>query len=46
MPWIALTTAGVVLTGGGLLSRFLWKSFTNPEARRRDLEDRVRNWLP
>jgi hypothetical protein len=45
-PWLAFAAAGAILIAGGLISRALWNKFTDSEGRRRELEDRVRNWFP
>lgn len=45
-PWLSGGSAALIMISGAILSRIVWAKYTDPETKRRELEDRVRNWLP
>ena len=44
--WLGVGSATLIMIVGGIVSRILWNRWTGPEAKRQELEDRVRNWFP
>jgi hypothetical protein len=42
-PWACVAVFIAVSTLSGIIARALYQRFTDPETKRRDLEDRVRN---
>jgi hypothetical protein len=41
--WIAMGVMAGIFTVGAIVERIVWHRFADPETRRLDLEDRVRN---
>ena len=44
-PWVAFGLIAAIFLSSAIAGRAVWNRFTDPETRRRDLEDRVRNWF-
>jgi hypothetical protein len=42
-PWVATGVIVGIFILSAIIERAVWHRFTDPETRRRDLEDRVRN---
>jgi hypothetical protein len=42
-PWIAAAVIAGILILSAMTERVVWHRFTDPETKRRDLEERVRN---
>jgi hypothetical protein len=45
-PWLAGGAAALIMIVGAIVSRIVWNRCTDPETKRQELEDRVRNWYP
>jgi hypothetical protein len=39
-------SATLTIIVGAIVSRLVWNRYTDRETKRRELEDRVRNWFP
>jgi len=44
--WLGAGLATLIMIVGALFSRVVWNRWTDPETKHKELEDRVRNWLP
>jgi hypothetical protein len=43
---LAAGSAALTMIVGAIVSRLVWNRYTDRETKRRELEDRVRNWFP
>jgi hypothetical protein len=44
--WFGGGLAALTMIFGAVISRIVWNRYTDAEMKRRELEDRVRNWYP